>query len=170
MARTTTRIEERKKLDAEEAELYQAIGEFIFWFSQLEFTIKARLAGALALQDGLFDIIIGPYDFAILCTVTERVLTEGAAADVARRVSDYFNRCRALNQQARIIVAHGSWTLAGARHVSRNKLQAAFHFEKPEDLREQASAAKKLMRELFSLGATHRQANRSTTPTSSGAA
>jgi hypothetical protein len=40
--------------------LYSAIGEFIFWFSQIEFTIKARLAGALELDDQLFDIVIGP--------------------------------------------------------------------------------------------------------------
>jgi hypothetical protein len=156
MARTAKQVAAGKKLAVEEAELHKAIGEFIFWFSQLEFTIKARLAGALALEDGLFDIIIGPYDFAMLCTVTENVLRKGAAADVAKRVKDYFNRCRTLNQKARLIVAHGSWTLDGARHVSRNTLQAAIHFKRPEDLRKQANAAKKLMRDLFSLGATHR--------------
>ena len=122
------------------------------------------------LPDGLFDVVIGPYDFAILCTVTERVLSKGAATDVGKRVSGYFNRCRTLNQEARIVVAHGSWTLDGARHVSRNKLKADIHFEKPDDLRKQASEARKLMRELFSLGATHGQANRSAKPTASGGA
>jgi hypothetical protein len=47
MARTAKQVAAGKKLAAEEAELYSAIGEFIYWFSQLEFTIKARLAGAL---------------------------------------------------------------------------------------------------------------------------
>ena len=153
MARATKQVAVGGKLAADEAELHKAIGEFIFWFSQLEFTIKARLSGALALGDGLFDIIIGPYDFAMLCTVTENVLRKDAAADVAKRVTDYFNRCRKLNQQTRIIVAHGSWTLDGVRHVSRNTLEADFHFKKPEDLRKQADAAKKLMYDLFSLGA-----------------
>jgi hypothetical protein len=156
MARTAKQIAAGKKLAAEEVELHEAIGEFIFWFSQLEFTIKARLAGALNLEDGLFDIIIGPYDFAMLCTVTERVLSKGAGSDVTKRIKNYFNRCKKLNQEARIIVAHGNWTLDGARHVSRSTLQANIHFEKPEELRRQADEARKLMRELFTLGATHR--------------
>jgi hypothetical protein len=50
-------------------EYFRAIGEFIFWFSQLEAHLKARLAGALDLDGELFDIIIAPYDFVTLCTV-----------------------------------------------------------------------------------------------------
>ena len=156
MTRTPKQLEAGKQLAAVEAELHAAIGEFIFWFSQLEFTIKARLAGALQLKSELFDIIIGPYDFAMLCTVTQKVLCAGAPLDVADRIKKYFNRCRKLNQEARIVVAHGSWTLDGARHVSRNTLQADTHFQKPSDLRRQAQEAKQLMRDLFALGAIHR--------------
>jgi hypothetical protein len=54
----------------EEKLIQDAIGHFIYWFSQLEFTIKARLAGALDLPEDLFDIIIGPYDFA--CSARSR--------------------------------------------------------------------------------------------------
>ena len=56
--------------DFREADHYAAIGEFVFRFSQLEFTIKARLSNALNLPPELFDIITSPYDFAMLCTVT----------------------------------------------------------------------------------------------------
>jgi len=143
-------------LEAEETELFQAIGEFMFWFSQLEFTIKARLAGALALTDDLFDIVIGPYDFAVLCTVTERTLCLGASKDVQTRIQKYFNECKGLNQQARLVVAHGSWTTGGARHVSRGTLKASTHFQKPAELRKQTAKARKLMGDLFALGATHR--------------
>ena len=152
MARTAKQIAAGRKLAAEEVELHGAIGEFIFWFSQLEFTIKARLAGALDLEDGLFNIIIGPYDFAMLCTVTELVLSKGAGSHVTKRIKNYFNRCKKLNQEARIIVAHGTWTLDGARHVSRSTLQANIHFKQPEELRRRADEARKLMGDLFSLG------------------
>ena len=43
-----------------ENKLFKAIGEFIFWFSQLEATIKSRLAGALKLEEKLFDIYHRP--------------------------------------------------------------------------------------------------------------
>src|SRR5262249_50500786 len=109
MAKSPREIANERQ-DREEAALHQAIGYFIFWFSQLEFTIKARLAGALQLDEDLFDIIIGPYDFAMLCTVTEQTLMLTASPEVKRAIKKYFDQCRALNQQARIIVAHGSWT------------------------------------------------------------
>jgi hypothetical protein len=87
MARTPEQISAGASLAAEETELHQAIGEFIFWFSQLEFTIKARLAGALKLEDALFDFVIGPYDFAMLCKVTEQTLSEGMSPDVKKAIS-----------------------------------------------------------------------------------
>jgi hypothetical protein len=108
MARTAKQIV-RKKLAAKEADPHQAIGYFIFWFSQLEFTIKARLAGALQLKDNLFDIVIGPYDFAMLCKVAEQVLRENANTALAKRVTAYFKRCQKLNQEAGLIVAR--WKL-----------------------------------------------------------
>jgi hypothetical protein len=147
-----------------EQELYSAIGEFIFWFSQLEFTIKARLAGALELDDQLFDIVIGPYDFAMLCTVTEKTLGKGNPAQV-KEIEKYFNQCRKLNQETRVTVAHGSWTTGGARQISRNTLEAKLHFADlanaagPADirkLRQETTKAKTLMRQLFQLGAVAR--------------
>jgi hypothetical protein len=156
MARRPSQSEAGRKLADEEVELHQAIGEFMFWFSQLEFTIKARLAGALNLEDSLFDIIIGPYEFAVLCTVTEKVLSKGAAPAVLKNIKTYFNKCRGLNSDVRLVVAHGSWTTDGARHVARGTLEARIHFEKPAELRKQATTARQLMAELFSLGATHR--------------
>lgn len=146
----------RQKQARKENELFKSIGEFIFWFSQLEFTIKARLAGALRLDDRFFEIIIGPYDFAMLCTVTRETLLRDADDIVKKRIHDYFGRCHKLNQEARLIIAHGSWTLDGALHISRNSLTGRFHFQKPTQIRKYTNDAKRLMRELFALGATHR--------------
>src|ERR1039458_720679 len=51
----------------------QAIGEFLFEFSQLEFTIRAVLAGRIKLAADYFDIVTAPYDFVALCNVTRAI-------------------------------------------------------------------------------------------------
>lgn len=146
---------EREK--AERANLYRAIGEFIFYFSQLEFNIKARLAGALKLPDELFDIVIGPYDFAMLCTVTQQTLSLGVDAATKGRIKEYFKECYKLNQTARLIVAHGTWSLGGgARHVSRTSLEAKYYFTTPGELDWQTQKARELFPKLFALGAINR--------------
>src|SRR5579862_300944 len=53
---------------------FKAIGRFTFEFSQLEFVIRALLAGQLELTVRQFDIVTAPYDFAMLCKVTREVL------------------------------------------------------------------------------------------------
>jgi hypothetical protein len=133
----------------EEVALQKSIGHFVYWFSQLEFTIKSRLADALDLAEDLFDIIIGPYDFAMLCTVTECTLMRGASKQEQVSIKKYFDGCRKLNQEARVIVAHGSWTFAGARHVSRSSLTAKHYFAKATDLDKKATEAKRLMAILY---------------------
>lgn len=50
------------KLDEEQRQTNEAIGAFIFAFSQLEFTIRVRLARVLGLQENMADIVTGPYD------------------------------------------------------------------------------------------------------------
>jgi hypothetical protein len=133
--------------------LYTAIGKFIFWFSQLEFTIKASLASYLGLKDEQFNVVIGPYDFLMLCTVAEKTIKLDMDQKYHPALKSFFDKCKKLNQEARVVVAHGSWTSAGARHVSRTTLEAKMHFEKPETLLEAADKAKKLMAELIQFGA-----------------
>jgi hypothetical protein len=137
-------------------EFYRAIGEFIFWFSQLEAHLKARLAGALNLERELFDIIIAPYDFAILCTVLSETLKAGSSPEMQKVIEKHFNKCRGLNKDARVIIAHGSWTLDGARHVDRQKLKANIHFKTPGDIQKATAQAKALMQGITALGVTHR--------------
>lgn len=134
-----------EELDRREEALYRAIGYFIYWFSQLEFTVKARLANALDLDEGMFDIIIGPYDFAMLCTVTRQTLMRTAPETAKKRIKSFFDNCHKLNQKARLIVAHGTWTHAGVRHVSRSTLQANVHFAQIEDLEAYGREARRLM-------------------------
>ncbi len=130
---------------------YQAIGEFMFWFSQLEFTIKARLAGALKLPDELFDAVVTPYDFASLCNVTMAVLIQ-QFPDSKKPIQSLFNRCRGLNDD-RVRVAHGTWTLGRkgltARHASRQSLTSKFYFENPDELVSLSKKTQQLMKEVL---------------------
>src|SRR3984893_6770893 len=129
-------------------EFFRAIGEFIFRFSQLEYLIKSTLASYLKLRDDQFDVVVGPYDFAMLCTVAEKTIKLDFDEEFHPALKSFFNRCRKLNQEVRLVVAHGSWTAGGARYASRQSLEAKMHFEKPENLAKSAAEAVKLMDEF----------------------
>jgi len=130
-----------------EMDHYEAIGEFIYKFSQLEFLIKYRLFKSLELRQELFDIITGPYDFAMLCTVSAETLksTPGISDDKKKVIEKYFNACKAFNQENRVVVAHASWSLSGARHVKRNSLKADMHFPDAKDVKAKSQEITKLM-------------------------
>jgi hypothetical protein len=130
-----------------QADHYEAIGEFIFRFSQLEFTIRARLFHALGLKQELFDIITGPYDFAMLCTVAAETLKCMPTVTAAKQktIDKYFNDCKGFNAANRVVVAHGMWTTSGARHVSRNSLKAKTHFPEVKELKEKCNELRILM-------------------------
>jgi hypothetical protein len=134
-------------------EFYRAIGELIFRFSQLEYLVKSALASYLKLRDDQFDVIVGPYDFAMLCTVVEKTIKLDFDPEYHPALKSFFNKCRKLNQEVRVVVAHGSWSVEGARYASRHSLEAKMHFEKPEKLFRAAAEAKRLMDEFGQLGA-----------------
>lgn len=130
-----------------EDKMAQAIGRFIYSFSQLEFAIRLRLGDALKLSEELFDVVVGPYDIATLCNVTREVLLRTRPDLDASTITKLFNRCHALNQRARIIVAHGTWFLngGGASHFSKNTFKMTSHFEDLDDLHKQTKEAQYLM-------------------------
>lgn len=134
-------------------EFFRAIGEFIYKFSQLEYLIKSALASYLKLRGDQFDVVVGPYDFAVLCTVAEKTIKLDFDEEYHPALKAFFNRCRKLNQEARVVVAHGSWSTGGARHVSRQSLEAKMYFDKPDKIRKAAAEAKKLIEEFGQLGA-----------------
>jgi hypothetical protein len=139
------------------ARMFEAIGRFIFQFSQLEFTMKAFLSAQIGLAEKYFDAVTAPYDFRILCTVTQTVALM-RFPDRKKNIEIIFKRCSRLNDD-RNRVAHGLWSngISGgmtARHVARTSLKAIHHFEKPEDVGKLADMAQTLMSEfLFGLGA-----------------
>jgi hypothetical protein len=125
----------------------------MFWFSQLEFTIKARLERALSLPDQLAEAVTTPYDFAVLCTVTQTVLLSQYPPDKKSEIEQVFKDCRKLNDE-RVRIAHGMWSHAIktgliARYASRTKLKGEYFYEAPEALPKLAAEAKRLMQEVL---------------------
>jgi hypothetical protein len=135
----------------QERDVYEAIGAFVFHFSQLEFTIRARLQRVLLLKPGYSDIVIGGYDFAMLCTVTrEALLARKRISDKRKKlIKSFFSDCHGLANPSRNIVAHALWTNGGASHVSRNSLQRSLHYSDLNDLRALTTRAKALMMRMF---------------------
>ena len=120
-----------KTFDDTEAEFCRLIGAFLLEFSQLETTIRMRLASAINLPERYSDIIMSAFDFARLCTVTEAILTQQHPQD-SSEIKKLFGDCQSLNQE-RVRAAHG--LLApdmdgnfSARMVSRNNFKEGWHF------------------------------------------
>lgn len=134
-------------------DFFRAIGEFIFRFSQLEYQIKSTLASYLNLRGDQFDVLVGPYDFAMLCTVAEKTIRLDFDQQFHPALKSFFNRCRKLNQEVRVVVAHGAWSIDGARYASRQSLEAKMHFETPDKLVKAAAEAKRLIDEFRQFGA-----------------
>jgi hypothetical protein len=136
-----------------------AIGQFIFEFSQLEFTIRFVLAAYLDLPDGYFDAVTGPYDFRMLCAVTSKV---GCLKfpERAENIEKLFKECQALNDK-RVHIAHGLWNDGigeefSVRVFSRQKLDATHYPHSSDELHELANKAQDLMQRVmgFQAGAS----------------
>jgi hypothetical protein len=127
--------------------MYQAIGKFVYEFSQLELSIRLRLADALQLNEELSAVVVGPYDVATLFNVTKEVLLRTRKDLDAEKISKLFSRCNALNQKARIVVAHGTWFPegGGADHFSKHSFKSSNHFKDLEELEKQIIEAQNLM-------------------------
>ncbi len=131
--------EKRKMLS-----LYTAIGQFMFEFSQLEFIIRCALGQALDLRetgdDAQFDIVVSPYDFGTLCSVTKAIFMRAMRCDETDRkeIESIMNACMALNSEERVPIAHGTWFIdasgLGARHVPRTRLETTIKFSRIADI------------------------------------
>jgi hypothetical protein len=139
------------KLINEQRKTHEAIGAFIFAFSQLEFTIRARLARVLGLKEGMADIVTGPYDFAMLCTVSREAMLAKKRVSKKRKkaIEAFFKDCLGFNSRNRLVVAHALWTIGGASHVSRSNLKRKMHFSDLDELRAETKKAQALMNRMF---------------------
>jgi hypothetical protein len=139
--------------------LYTAIGQFMFEFSQLEFIIRNALGDALALKEvgdnAQFDIVISPYDFATLCSVTKAIFmrTVGCEETDKKEIESIMNACMALNNEERVPIAHGTWFIddsgLGARHVPRTKLEMTIKYSRIAEIDAAAQKAATLKGRLI---------------------
>jgi len=130
---------------------FKGIGRFLLEFSQLQFSIRFVLAARLGLDEKYFDIVTGPYDFAILCTVTEKVsIVE--YPEKSRQIERVFKECRKLND-SRVLIAHAMWTDEfdglSARHFSRSSLTTATHSFKKDEFDRLADKSQELMQRVL---------------------
>ncbi len=129
---------------------YLGIGEFIFQFSQLEFTIKVALSAYLKLPDGYFDVVTGPYDFRMLCAVTNKVAAL-RYPDQKEEFEKIYKECQSLNDK-RVHIAHGLWTDGldefSVRVFSRTKLDATHYPYSVDELNELTDKAQELMKRV----------------------
>src|SRR5262249_38401128 len=106
----------------DKAQLYEAIGEFVFQYSQLEYQLRWNVALEAKIDKELSDALIGPYDFAMLCTVLEKTVLKKRPDKDAKVVKKFFNRCRQVNE-VRVKIVHGTWSVWSVTHLSRNTLE-----------------------------------------------
>jgi len=128
-----------------------AIGKFMCEFSQLEFTIRHVLHERLRLEEKLFDIVIGPYDFKMLCAVTQKVSCL-KYPDRKEAITKLFKEIYALNDK-RVHLAHATLTDApegfSLRVFNRQKLDSSFVDYTIEDLRSFGDKAQSLMQRVM---------------------
>jgi hypothetical protein len=120
---------------ADDPILYQAIGKFVYQFSQLEFAIRHLLSDLLELTPDQFYIVTASYDFARLCRVTSAFIHTLLMPDepIANEVTEIFSRCFRIND-ARVRLVHGIWDDDGARHVSLTSLKPTTYFSDVKEI------------------------------------
>lgn len=133
---------------------YAELGEFVVEFSQLEFTIRAALGGALKLPDDLINIVLSLYDFTSLCKVWQLVMTH-QQPERAKEIEVIWKACMKVNSE-RVRVAHGLWTFGSetleAIHVSRNSLKVETYFAEPGQLKELSKECQRLLQVILGFG------------------
>jgi hypothetical protein len=132
----------------EKSELYDAIGKFIFQYSQLEYQLRWNLAIEANIQNELSTILIGPYDFSMLCTVLERTLLKKKPAKEHDDINKFFKRCRAVND-VRVKIVHGSWSIWSVTHMSRQTLEEKQYPMPPAEIHKETLKIMELTKEAF---------------------
>jgi hypothetical protein len=148
----------RKSAQARARGLHE-IGNFLFEFSQLEFTIRVVLMSRLKLSEKFFAAVTSQYDFAKLCKVTCKV----SCIKDPKKKKEYekvFNECLELNSK-RVLVAHGMWTDdfdgLSVTHVHRDKLESRRHEFKKDELGNLADKAQQLLQRVIGFNPAPRQ-------------
>lgn len=133
---------------SDKTQLYEAIGRFVFQYSQLEYQLRWNLALEAKVDKDLSDILIGPYDFAMLCTVLEKTILKKRSDKDAKAVKKFFKRCRAVND-TRVKIVHGNWSIWKVTHMSRQTLEAKEYPMSPSEIDKVTQKVNELTFEAF---------------------
>ena len=82
---------------------FEKIGEFVYWFSRVEWMLRFALTQVLDLRPDISKAVLGPHDFSKLCDVTLAVCavrgthTDRELREVRKLISrcSHYTRCHA---------------------------------------------------------------------------
>ena len=147
-----TDIKEQEEIESITKD-YISIGKFIATFSQMEFVIRLILFVLLRIKNEHFSAVIGPYDFAMLCTVMIKIM-QHEFPEKKGEIEKVFSQCRALNDH-RVRIAHGLWTGEAhgltARHFSRSSLEIKIHYQNSDELQKLTQTAEHVKSKVLAL-------------------
>jgi len=134
---------------------YEAIGRFIFEFSQLEYEIRYRVAEEAWVMDEYFNAIM-VHDFNVLCTAAEHVFEIGFEKDPPQKLKDFKTLIKKARELSNIrnAVAHGLWVpfMEGGKviHVPRS-LKPNISTEQADALNKKADEARQLRAQIAAM-------------------
>lgn len=139
---------------ARSKEIFQEIGRFIAYFSQLEENLRYIVAAELNISnDKERVLVLNLLDYSSVCNAARRLLllqdpTERPSEKV---IQDVIGRCLAIGGQ-RNIIAHGAWDVRkGTQHTNRQSLMSQFSFCEPNELEEITEKIWNLTTEVMNL-------------------
>jgi hypothetical protein len=125
--------------------IFPKIGEFIYFFSQIELALRDILANSIDLPDGLLYPVTASYDFSKLCDVAlaafDRRCTHPATIARLKRL---ISQCKEVNIDRNRVV-HGTWwpaidpetgSIVGGAfyHMHRGSMRVGPHFDNDQAL------------------------------------
>jgi hypothetical protein len=120
----------------ESEQYYSAIGRFVVQFSHLEMVLKLWVAESVGIDEKHHDSIM-THDFALLCTIAQKVLPLGMKNGSDQLLRPVLSKFRELNNH-RVRIAHGWWLTHGRHpqmfHTSRSKLVSEGFYRSPLEI------------------------------------
>lgn len=146
----------------QEAHAYVAhmveLGNFIHEFSQLEFTIRARISALFGTHQDEAFVLIEEVDAVKLVDALPRIATlKKLDATKVKAIDAFHAKFMAINAK-RVKVVHGLWSTnmagvwgVGRRPRKKGAVNKEWEFTKPEELRELANSCQALFQAAMGL-------------------
>jgi hypothetical protein len=136
--------------------VYEAVGEFVVRFSQLEFFIRMEFDVVSGLEPEQTLPIVSQLDFRSLVAVTTDLCRrEFGDKPNWRQIESIFKRCNDIND-SRVRIVHGSWILAslsefGTLYLSRQSRKWQPQFDSLDAIRREIDKLERVESDLLAL-------------------